>query len=263
MRVNLGLKPYVHNPLFPQLRAVLHGVKTGSVPDDFDWADGLPSDVGMLGNDDVGDCVIANAFHQDSVWLQKTSKIVNVDTTENALRCYSEATGYVQGDETTDQGTDMQAFIRYWATTGIPVGTDGGRRKIIAGVETDPRHLDDLQLATFECGGASIGVMLRKNILPELTDPPDVWDFDPNAEEAGLHCVTLTGRKTSQKLWPIISWGQNGKYFVTDNFLQNCLSMSFGIISGEFVNGYTGKTPLGLGLDEWQARMEAVKQQPQ
>jgi hypothetical protein len=258
MRFNLGLKPYVHNPIFPQLRAVLHGVKTGAVPDEFDWADGLPADIGLYGNDTVGDCVIASAFHEDSVWLQKTSNVVQIDSTDNALKAYSEATGYVQGDPDTDQGTDMQQFMVYWATTGLPVGTLGGRRKIVASVETDPRHIDDLQLAAFECGGASIGVTLRKNILPDLGAPPDVWDFDPNSAEIGLHCVTLTGRQTSQKLWPILSWGR--KYFVTDAFLQNALVMSFGVISGEFVNGYTGKSPLGISLDEWQAKMAPLKQ---
>ncbi len=260
MKFNLGLKPYIHNPLFPQLRAVLHGMKTGTVPDDFDWADGLPMDVGLLGNAEYGDCVIANSYHQSAIWLQKTSKIVETETEDNALKCYGEATGFNPADPSTDNGTDMQQFMLYWANTGLPVGSLGGRRKIMASVETDPRHLADLQLAAFECGGASIGVMLRKNIAPDMGDPPDVWDFDPSSEEAGLHCVTLTGRKTSEKLWPIISWGANGKYFVTDNFLQNALVMSFGVISGEFVNGYTNKTPLGISLDEWQAKMQPLKE---
>jgi hypothetical protein len=258
MQFLLGLKPYVHNPLFPQLRAVMHGVKAGAVPDDFDWADGLPADVGLYGNDSVGDCVIAGAYHEGSIWLQKTSNIVQVESDSNALKAYSEATGYVPGDDSTDQGTDMQKFMVWWATVGLPVGTLGGRRKIVASVETDPRHLDDLQLAAFECGGASIGVMLRKNVYPDLSPSPDVWDFDSNSEEAGLHCVTLTGRKTSEKTWPILSWGR--KYYVTDAFLQNCLVMSFGVISGEFVNGYTGKSPLGISLDEWQARMKPLQE---
>src|SRR5215472_1909267 len=60
-------------------------------------------DIGMLGNDELGDCVPAGMGHvveQDTRYATGTEQIV---TTDQTVQLYSAVAGYVPGDPSTDQ----------------------------------------------------------------------------------------------------------------------------------------------------------------
>ena len=71
----------------------------------------------MLGNDQVGDCVIAAMLHYIMAAQANVGKSVTF-TTQQALDLYSAITGYNPSDPSTDQGTAWTDALAYWQSTG-------------------------------------------------------------------------------------------------------------------------------------------------
>src|ERR1700757_5533476 len=60
---------------------------------------------GMLANDQLGDCAIADALHQHLLWNMEHGVTIPL-TDACAIQNYSNVTGYIPGDAASDQGTD-------------------------------------------------------------------------------------------------------------------------------------------------------------
>lgn len=71
----------------------------------------------MLGNDQVGDCVIAAMLHYVMAARASVGNPVTF-TTQQALDLYSAITGYDPADPSTDQGTAWTDALAYWQMTG-------------------------------------------------------------------------------------------------------------------------------------------------
>jgi hypothetical protein len=253
-----GRRPYVRDERVPQFKAIMRDVELPPVPDEIDWLSALEPDCGIYGNDEWGDCFFAGAYHQAQLWLKQVSKLDASETTETVLQAYSECTGFNQNDPTTDNGTDPNDGLKYWMNTGLPTGTLGGRRKIRGFFECRPQ---DVNRVMWECGGVGLGIKVFKNIQPDDgSPPPDVWDFVPGSEVAGLHYVVAGKWSKKDGLYFIETWGASKRYALTENYMQNGLDVAYGVISDEWVNGYTKKTPLGLTLAHWDAQMNALRE---
>jgi hypothetical protein len=90
----------------------------------------LVKDWGMLGNDQVGDCVIAGIYHNIMLWNAMQGKKLNVST-QRCLQTYTELTGYdpaqtdSRGNNPTDNGTDMAEAALHLRNNGF-ADDDGG-----------------------------------------------------------------------------------------------------------------------------------------
>lgn len=155
----------------------------------------------------------------------------------------------------SDTGVDLQQMLIYLTNTGAPVGSLGGRRKIVGFVETDPRNQDDLRRVIDECGSALVSLNLRANIAPEWEITPDVWEFDPSSPRVGRHCVNFA--KYDKDGFYAESWGKNS-YLVTPACIADALDESYGVISGAWIEA-TGRTPLGMTTQELEVQMQGIK----
>ena len=77
----------------------------------------LISNWGMLGNDTVGDCVVAGSCHETMLWTAEGGKPATF-TDANAISDYSAITGYNPNDPNTDQGTVVRDALLYRQKTG-------------------------------------------------------------------------------------------------------------------------------------------------
>jgi hypothetical protein len=90
------------------------------IPEVYDLTAAAEEPLGqMWGNDKNGDCVPVMIFRNSSVKLCNAENYSNPYTTDDVLGFYSRNTGFVQGDPSTDQGSDPVSALQYAQTSGL------------------------------------------------------------------------------------------------------------------------------------------------
>ena len=258
--LKLGRKPRGNNPHVPKLAQMRQGAPMQlPIPLSVDYSAGLPADLGMLGNDQYGDCTCAAYYHARQVWSAVAQKKLEAETPTNALALYSQACGFNPGDSSTDQGGVEQDVLTYVLNQGAPIGDGTQRDHLIAFAEVDVTSVDDLRRCIYECGVAYIGLNLPQNIVVDSA-PPDVWDFVPPADDGGEpepivggHAVVLCGYTLDD--FTLISWGRT--YRATNRFITNYCEEAYALADAEWVKS-TGMTPLGMPIVELEDYMKRL-----
>jgi len=114
-----------------------------------DWNDKLGPDLGMMKNDEAGDCGFAGLGHAIMTWSSEHGNLYTPSDTE-VLGWYSECTGYVPGDPSTDNGVVLLDALTYFRKKGL----------IFAFMKVDHHSFDHLQTAINLFGGVYIGASL-------------------------------------------------------------------------------------------------------
>jgi hypothetical protein len=177
---HLGMKS-AFNPLVPMLRSF---VKPQAAPPPVAVHRsfyGFKS--GMLGNDSIGDCVIAQVFHAlIHVHHVLGLPIPDVDAlTAMAIEVYSAVTGYVPGDPSTDQGSNPPDAYAFWKQVGLPFPDDAHRHQIDVYAQILPHDGVNIMRAIYACD--SVGLSLA---MPQAWQGAATWDVggDPNTDPA-------------------------------------------------------------------------------
>lgn len=167
---------------------------------------------GMLGNDAVGDCVCCDIAHQIMIRAQATHRPTPLFTPQSVIAVYSAWTGYdpnapldANGDNPTDEGTDMQVAASKLRTEGFP-DAHGQRHYTKAYGALAIRSWDELMTAAYLFGGVSVGI----NVQQAQSDQFDhymPWHYVQGSPFLGGHCITVCGRN-SRGLGVGISWGR-------------------------------------------------------
>ena len=124
-----------------------------AAPPQIGWAQ--PADYGMLGNDQVGDCVFAAEAHHDVVWTNNAQPgSFGGYSAADVLAAYSAVTGWNPTDPTTDRGTVYLDGLNYWRSTGIK-----GRR-IYAYGAVDWKNVPLMHSCIYALGGVQLGLAL-------------------------------------------------------------------------------------------------------
>lgn len=76
----------------------------------------------ILGNDSLGDCVIASGYHVEGVATGNAGACY-VPPLADVISDYSSIAGYVPGDPSTDNGTDEITALNWWTKNGFKNGT--------------------------------------------------------------------------------------------------------------------------------------------
>jgi hypothetical protein len=188
---------------------------------------------GMLGNDQAGNCVECSAAHQNMQWHALAGTPIPQFTSKTTLSDYSAATGYVPGQDNTDNGTDMGAFATYWKTTGI-IDATGSRHKIDLSVDISPGNTDQIALACFLFDSVDIGVNLPSSAMDQFTNKTP-WAPVAGSSLIGGHCVTIIGRNSLGN-FICVSWGE----------LQ--------AITPSFLTTYMDQGAVHLSLDQFNSK---------
>jgi len=258
MTRKLGRLPRAHNSSIPHMSALMAGKPVPVLPPTVDNASALPADgLGQMLNDTLGDCTCAAVYHAIQVWTAAARGVEITEPDSDVQALYEQACGYNPADPNTDQGGVEQDVLTFLLKTGAPIQPSPAprvRHLIAAFVEVDPRMLDDVRAAIYECGVSYIGFNVPAYIMAQ--EPPAVWDVDPSADNSivGGHAVVLTGYDASG--FDFISWGK--KYRMTFAFFAKFTDESYAIADPSWIEA-TGKTPGGLTPAALEAQMAALK----
>jgi hypothetical protein len=244
----LGRLPRAHNPRIPSYHQ-MRAARLPPIPDHVNWLLGAPQDLGMMGNDRLGDCTIAALHHGRQVWSLGATQRIVTDPDSAVLADYEALCGYDPANPDTDQGGVLQAVLAGAVSRGIT--TQNGPDKLLGFYEIDVRNQQDVREVIALGGLAYIGID-----LPAAwgdSDAGATWDATDSAPEGG-HCVILVGY-TPGGFW-VVSWGM--RFFLTNaGFAQAC-DEAYGLVSQDWITK-TGKTPGGMTVSDLESVMREVR----
>jgi len=125
----------------------------------------------MLGNDRLGDCTAAAAFHIVGTMLANAGASETWSTVKQVVPFYSATGGYIEGKDSTDNGANEVTVLNYWQNYGL---LPDGSHKIIAWVAVDARNQEEVERAIWLFENVYCGVEL-----------PDAW-VNPVPHESGF-----------------------------------------------------------------------------
>jgi hypothetical protein len=254
----LGRLKRAFDPRIPHMSALLAGRTLPAPPPSIDYTKGMPTNLGMMLNDTLGDCTCAAVYHAIQVWSFNASGTIDTEPDSDVEKLYELACGYNPKTPGEGPGGNEQHVLTYLLRTGAPFGPSGTTfNKIAAFVEVDPRVTGDVKSTIADCGVAYIGFNVPAYIMPAGQDPPLVWDYTPadaNAKIVGGHAVVLAGYDANGAR--VISWG--AYYTMTWAFFAKWVDEVYAIATQNWVNA-KGTTPAGLSLQALEVQMQALK----
>ena len=216
-------------------------------------APALPVLRDIMGNDVLGDCVIAAGYHYVGVVTGNAGNLFHA-TLAQILADYAAIGGYVAGDDSTDQGADPAVACDKWITDGFANGT-----RAIARLALDPSNKSEIMQAISLFEGAILGGPIASSwISPFPTADGFVWDrgsYNPNdGHEIETHGYDAAGLK-------IATWGLLGT--ITWAALAEFASSSRGgdiylILTPDLIATGQAKAPTGLDWSQLIADFNAL-----
>jgi hypothetical protein len=262
MTLKLGRLPRGNDPRIPMLSALRPAVPALATPTAPDWLSQITdlNSFGMMLNDKYGCCVVAGSYHG----IQILSSVMNPDGLEITepdacvLKAYELVTGFNPTDPATDQGTDMQTYLKYWMTTGIPTGPAAAtRHRCVGFAEVDIKDHAEVLEVIQQCGFIYLGFNVPNYIMgqDELA-PLGTWDYPPapgaDATLSGGHCV-IAPKADAEALY-VVSWG--AVYKMTWAFWDQFVDEAYAVIDLDW--GNAKGTPYGISLEALAKQMEAL-----
>jgi hypothetical protein len=248
----LGRLPRGHDARIPKMVAVRKD--SPPLPTSIDYSIGMPSDLGAMLNDSLGDCTCAAVGHAIQIWTfnaDGSSKMVTPpDSDIEAL--YELAGGYVPGNPSTDNGCVEQTVLTDWLNDAV----DGN--VLTAYVEVDQTDMDEVKRTICECGLIYIGF----NVPNYLMNVPagGTWDVDPHGDNssAGGHAVVICGYDVNGNM-KVQSWGD--WYIMTPAFWAANVDECYALANKDWMET-TGNSPAGLTIAELETLMQSMKFTP-
>ena len=250
MTLHLGRNPYVPDSRDLKIEDYVDLTAKIRVPWLLGHEDKMPTPRLMLGNgpDDsvqsgfqgAGDCVfamIANAIRLSSAIGGKPIPPI---TGKEAIAAYSEVTGYVIGDDSTDNGTDVRTALNWWRTTGFADAT-GARHKLGAfALIPQGGHLKWFQALYQLDAGIGLGIQFPSSAMDQF-NAGQPWHIVPNMQIEGGHAILLDARRQ----WPKVeTWARDQD--VSEPFLETEVEEAWALFMPELLEA--GKSPEGLNV---------------
>lgn len=263
MNGNLGKKPAMHDDRDIMFAAVKAGITLPTPPANFGhgsiYKDGEaagawemngngPDDTVAPGFQGAGDCVFACGAHT----TRETNKIAGHTVTitgKESIADYSAVTGYVIGDDSTDNGTDMRQALKYRQKTGL-LDAAGNRHKIGAYVALEPGNIAQFYQAAYVFSAVEIGFEFQQAQDDQFAG--GVWDYAPGSPIVSGHAIPGFGR--SKKRGGVVSWAKH--LWVTEAFYKNLVDEAWAIVYPEELRN--GKTERGMGLTQLTQALAAL-----
>lgn len=146
----------------------------------------------ILGNDRLGDCVVAGGAHQLTLHNAMVGKRF-VPSEADVVALYSKL-GHGR-----DAGLPLDTMLQ------AMVGGVFGGQKILADCNVDPSNMDQIKKTIQFLGGAMIGFNTTAHSVSDFQQGIP-WD-DKYREDGGGHCVILTGWDDAAQEWELLTWG--------------------------------------------------------
>jgi hypothetical protein len=254
----LGKAPAKYDPRTLQMTRYTKDIDLPLLPTtDLGNYDLFPADGwGMLGNDEYGDCVEADAGHGTMLWNAEAGTPVTV-TDKDALALYTAITGFNPKKPNTDQGTVMLDALNYRRKTGMHLATDGSVHKIGAYVSITPGDVTNLKMAIYLFGAASIGVEFPDSAMNQF-NAGEPWTVVKGAHIEGGHDVIVVGYLVAEDMFLVVTWGQLQK--VAPSWIKKYMDEGYGVLSYDMLKN--GLSVNGFDAEQLNDDVEQLGGQP-
>jgi hypothetical protein len=157
----------------------------------------------IMGNDQLGDCVIAGGYHVTGVETGNAGSPFHATLTQ-VVADYGKIGGYVPGDTSTDNGCNLQDALNYWTAHGFANGT-----KLVAWLAVDATSPDEVRAACYLFENLYMGMALPDAwVSPFPSGDGFTWDVAGAPDPSNGHCVMAMGYDTAGV--KIDTWGMLG-----------------------------------------------------
>ena len=254
MMMKLGKRPRRDDPRTIKLARILTPALP-IPPDQCDWTHGQTS-WGMMLNDTLGDCIIADGpGHATQIWTLNAAGAMVTPSNTAILTAYKDWCGY---NPATHQPTGAEFYyvLKDWKANGFNGQTLDAYAAVHQVINGQVSQLDQamVRAAIWMFGGMYTGVQLP--ISAQNQNPWDVGDpNDPYTQPGtwgghailivqydadGLTCITWAGLQ--RMTWP---------------WLLKYADEAYAMVNGLWLSR-SGVTPTGLDMDTLEADVEAL-----
>jgi hypothetical protein len=199
----------------------------------------------MLGNDQVGDCVIAAMLHYIMAATANTGKPVTF-TTDQAIQIYSAITGYVPGDPSTDNGTAWTDALEFWQTNGI------FGHYILGWASIQFQNLTSLRQGVDIFGATLIGTAVTESMENQF-GAGQPWNPPFSGGTVGLHGIPMLGYGSQGQT--VITWAAREQEDLTAPSLHD---EAYVPVTQDWLDSATGLAPNTLDLDTLNADLKLI-----
>lgn len=202
---------------------------------------------GMLYNDQAGCCVVAGGMHETMLWGALGGRSAPPFTDAQAVSDYTAITGYdprqtdANGDNPTDQGTDMVAAAHYRQTKGL-LDANGVRHTVDGYVSIEVGNVEELAFAVYYMNVAGVGATLPGDAEDQF-DNNQPWSSRLKGEDGHYFCVV--GRNHEGNFL-VVTWGR--LHAVTPGWLQRYMDEGIVYISFEALRTNTLLSQRGMDV---------------
>lgn len=202
----------------------------------------------MLANDVIGDCTCAAAGHMEQQWMAYHLNKNFIPNTADIVKAYSDVSGYVLGDPSTDNGAVMLDVLRYWRRFGI-----AGHR-ISAYASLQPGDWRDLKQSIMLFGSAYIGLALPLSAMADWNVAQGgIYGAAGRPGGWGGHCVPVVAY--DDNCFVVVTWG--GLFLMSYNFYLDYCDEAYAVMSPDWVSRES-KAPSGFDLDALKSDLVAL-----
>lgn len=207
--------------------------------------------IGMLGNDQYGDCVWAGAAHETILWNHMNNQTVPFSD-QAVLSDYSAVTGFNPNDPNSDQGTDMAKAAAYRRTTGV-VDANGTRHTVAAYLDIEPGNIQQMKYAIYLFGAVGIGIKFPAYAMDQFNSGTGWRVQTANAQIDGGHYIP--GIYADTNGFQVITWGTVIR--ATNEFIHEYCDEAIAYVSYENLNA-KGVTKDGFNRAQLLADLQSL-----
>jgi hypothetical protein len=209
-----------HGILMPKPRLMLGNGPDASVGPGFDGA---------------GDCVFALITNFLRMAWAVAGKGLFPATGKTAIGNYSEVTGYILNDPSTDNGTNMRTAMNWWRKTGYKDAT-GTRHKIGGYASIKIGTFNHLLWALYLVDeGVPLGIQFPSTAMQQFAEGKP-WTVVPGASIEGGHAILL------DNTLEVESWARDQQ--TVEAFLKKYVDEAYfpvdeeGLVNGKTLEGF-------------------------
>lgn len=231
----LGLKPSNPDSCLIHLKAISNPDATVLTPQTrlgFTEVGSWP----MLGNDKIGDCLIAEAAHIVQFWSRMGPMRIMSDA--EAITNYTAMSGYdpeaplVNGQNPTDTGIVPEDGLNHWVQNGIEIQ---GKTDQLTGYAAIGVSLQETLEALNLVGIIFAGVNLPSSAIP-LLEAGKPWTPQPNDSIEGGHAIPIVGVNGD---WLFtVTWGR--VWALSTDWWTQYVMCSYALLSKDYTDPRLG-----------------------
>ena len=191
-----------------------------------DCAIGMLIDDRMFGNDEWGNCVIAErAHHTLRLEYSEQKKLINISDND-VLNEYWKEGGATPSNPHPDNGLDMLSSLKSWR---IGWRLDDKIYNIYAFGEINPLNHKEAMACAYLLNGADMGIMVPFSAIKQFEEMK-TWDVvNPDGGLVSGHCIHICGFNPQGMI--CVTWGR--KVQMTWNFIDRYCDELYGVVDNK------------------------------